>query len=158
MRYPQDEQEWLIALSRDPIEMAKAWSKQTIGTGPTHFRRMCQLISALTSLGETSQAVIEAERARVSELERELERVLAGDPALIAELEKAHGVEATRWFGQVNLQQLHDAGLNPFSVQLLTECVTRRKDKTVPFKPVSFVYNGVRITMGEEVDGTPSSA
>jgi hypothetical protein len=55
----------------------------------------------------------------------------------------------------VSMQQLFDAGLNAFGLQLFMESIANMKDfKT--FSPLSFVFRGVRVTLerepGEEID------
>ncbi len=49
----------------------------------------------------------------------------------------------------VTLQQLNDCGLNPFAVKLLVESWKKHPNP----KPVTFDFNGVRITL----EATPSA-
>lgn len=55
----------------------------------------------------------------------------------------------------VSMQQILDAGLNAFAIQLFAESVAGKNDAKT-FTPFSFVYRGVRVTLqpepGMEVD------
>jgi hypothetical protein len=56
----------------------------------------------------------------------------------------------------VTMQQLVDAGLNAFGLQLFVESICDKKDAK-DFRPVIFVYKGLRVTLqpepGMEIDG-----
>ena len=43
-------------------------------------------------------------------------------------------------------QQLLDAGLNVFGLQLFLESIASKKDATT-FDPISFIYRGIKITI-----------
>jgi hypothetical protein len=55
----------------------------------------------------------------------------------------------------VSMQNLLDAGLNAFGLQLFVESIANKKEAK-DFKPLSFVFRGIRITLepepGEDVD------
>jgi len=53
------------------------------------------------------------------------------------------------------MQQLIDAGMNAFGLQLFVESIANKKDAE-SFGPLSFVYRGIRVTLepepGEVID------
>jgi hypothetical protein len=55
----------------------------------------------------------------------------------------------------VSMQQLIDAGMNAFGLQLFVESIANKKDAE-SFRPLSFVYRGIRVTLepepGEVID------
>lgn len=55
----------------------------------------------------------------------------------------------------VDMQQLLDAGLNAFALQLFIESIANKKDAK-DFQPLIFVFRGIRVTLepepGEEID------
>ncbi len=50
---------------------------------------------------------------------------------------------------EISLQQLIDAGLNGFGLQLFMESVKDKKDSET-FEPFSFIYKGVKVTLAPE--------
>lgn len=54
------------------------------------------------------------------------------------------------------MQQLVDAGLNAWGLQLFVESVADKKDAK-EFRPITFIYKGIRVTLepqpGLVVDG-----
>jgi len=50
---------------------------------------------------------------------------------------------------EISLQQLIDAGLNGFGLQLFMESVITKKDAKT-FEPFSFIYKGVKVTLAPE--------
>jgi hypothetical protein len=55
----------------------------------------------------------------------------------------------------VGMQQLLDIGLNAFGLQLFVESIANKKDAK-EFKPISFIFRGIRVTLqpepGMEID------
>lgn len=47
---------------------------------------------------------------------------------------------------EVSMQQLIDAGLNAFGLQLFIESIAKMKDAKT-FSPITFKFRGIRITM-----------
>ena len=50
------------------------------------------------------------------------------------------------------MQQLLDAGFNGFAVELMAECLTRKKDFDTWEKPIRFTFRGVRFSLEPVVD------
>lgn len=63
--------------------------------------------------------------------------------------------EAVKTIPTVTTQQLINAGLNAFGLQLFIESIANKGDAK-EFQPLSFVFRGIRVTMqpetGQEID------
>jgi hypothetical protein len=55
-----------------------------------------------------------------------------------------------RLYPEVTMQQLFDAGLNAFGLQLFIESIADKKDAK-DFRPITFRFRGIKITF--EPDG-----
>lgn len=101
-------------------------------------------VGHITDIHEANQIIlwwVAEARAKEKQLEElRSERGSVSGPILITEAPP-----------EVSMQNLIDAGLNAFGLQLFVESIANMKDAAT-FKPITFKFRGIRITMQPDGD------